>query len=244
MNLPGPSEEYDVYRMRLAQAEIIAARGYQIPDGMQYLVSEEGDDKQKFEYMLQYDQPVIRDPSKPWYYRTTLHRRVDQGENGNGIESLEAFVCAADQTDIIIHGMIKETVIETANMYVRINLLIITTQPYLDLIPNDKFNDIEVIPYQSVYINPVQHYRGATGYTVLTEEEKQQFLSNPRMRGARPPRILVTDPLVTYLGLKKGDIFSYQNNNLSSGALSARMLYREVIEPVSSIVVYNNNQKR
>jgi DNA-directed RNA polymerase I, II, and III subunit RPABC1 len=66
--------------------------------------------------------------------------------------------------------------------------------------------NVEFFTVQDLMHDPLSHPYAPTGVRVLTEDEKEKFLCDMRVRFEKLPQILHTDPLSRYLGVRVGQV--------------------------------------
>ena len=224
LSLPEQSLKYDIYRMRMAQVKVLQARGYVIPEELTYLLSRETRDREKFaKFLERWNEEGHLDNDVYYYYDIF-------GMHGHSAsDDLHSFLCDAETVGIVIVQMVRQTVVASANPQASLKLQIISTDEYKgELIYSGM--QIEVLPYQRIYIDPTMHYKAASRYEVLPVSEATALLSSPKMRGAMFPHMGILDPLSLYMGMDKGDVLRLYNNSTCSGLTTSRVLYRSVVD--------------
>lgn len=258
LKLPGHSLQYDVYRMRLAQIKILQARGYAIPKSLQYLLSSQTRDKEKFtEFSRQWAEAPPVENGVYYYYDTFTLQLIappalipltslssqlspptkatkegtlsDSPVPRRDLAVLHSFISDVGTVEAIIVDMTRQTVIASADPRAFLNLQIIASDNYKGELIYGGMN-IEVLPYQRIFVDPTTHRKAAAAYDVLPKLEANVLLSSPKMRGADFPRMGPLDPLTLYLGTDFGDVLRLYNNSTCSGLTTSRVLYRRVKE--------------
>ena len=200
--------------MRLAQVTILKARGYFIPQRLEYLVANTGD-KAKFETFTATE--TIGE--KEFLFEDTFGY-ADQEE-----DSLISVVCYASFAESIAL-MHRERAVQSKT---HVNVQIITTDNITTVYPADKFASIEIIPYQHIYINPITHVKAAGYSRVLPPQEKEIVAASYKSAGVEFQSMSQLDALTLYLGARSGDVVQTYSNSTPAGLLTSRVLYRKVV---------------
>ena len=199
--------------MRLAQMAILRARGYFIPQRLEYLVANTGD-KAKFEVFMSTE---------------TIGKNEflfeDAFSYSGEEDSLISVVCYASFAESIalLH---RERAVQSKT---HVNVQIITTDNITTVYPADKFANIEIIPYQHIYINPITHVKAAGYSRVLPPKEKEVVAASYKSAGVEFQSMSQLDALTLYLGAKSGDVVQTYSNSTPAGLLTSRVLYRKVV---------------
>jgi DNA-directed RNA polymerase subunit H (RpoH/RPB5) len=213
LQLPGPTEEYKVFRMRLAQVHILSARGYYIPPRLEYLLDNTGD-RAKF--------AAFTATEKIGKNEIMFEDLFEHSAMGEILISVLCYASFAESLAL----KYREKGVETRS---HVNVQIITTESVPPVYPDDRFATIEIIPYQYIYINPITHDRAAGFSRVLPPDEAKVVRASYKLAGVEFQNILQTDALTLYLGAKSGDIVQTYSNNTPAGLTTSRVLYRRVV---------------
>lgn len=199
---------------------MLNARGYTIPERFHYLLDQASNDRAKFEQFNTTERPGI---GRYYFSDVFLLRASDESPS----RELTSIVCEAKHAIKIVDEIITAKVI-SAGEASRVDLQLITTNVTEEYFPNNPMVQLEIVPYQLLYIDATTHVRASGWSVILRGEERQSVKDSYRVAKVSFQRISLMDPLSLQLGARPGDIIRICSNNINSGLLSSRILYREV----------------
>ena len=218
LGLPERLLQYKVYRMRLGQIKMMNARGYIIAEEQVYLLDSAIDDRSKY---LQFcAQEYIG--TAAYYFSDVFEHPTDQRE-------VTSILCTAKNAEDIIENIIAQAVVAPDMPTQYVDLQVITTDVIGEYFPDSPLTRVEIIPYHMLYIDPVTHMRASGWSSVLDDQRRQDVMDSYRAQKVSFVSIAAMDPLSLQLGARRGDIICVCSNNINSGALTSRILYREVV---------------
>ena len=136
---------------------------------------------------------------------------------GNKKRLIHVYFTKEDIGVIFIENIIRELEKEKG-----INAIIVLYEPInkisekiIKLINNSKFN-IELFNEKELLFNVTKHEL-VPKHSVISETQKIKLLKTYRINQSQLPRILVTDPVIRYYGLKKGQVVKITRESETAG---------------------------
>jgi DNA-directed RNA polymerase subunit H (RpoH/RPB5) len=224
-SLPKRDVTYDIFRAKLSLMYILDARGYNLREDVTML-DETVPIPTKYEKFLKENKPLSH-PGRRDEFIPLVDTMEKKYTNSTGILS-PLIVIFSDSKKLFekIKGMMveKKTKKKTKNppSDSRQHYLFVVDYPVSDnqISSIIGVNTFEILSYQNLFLNPLQHYRSPSriqdyrsesgtrpSVTKLSEEEKEAMLTNPAIQGKVLPGLDKNDPLILYLNMEPGGIY-------------------------------------
>lgn len=182
-------EYKDTYKVRTTLLEMLKDRGYDVPDNITI---------DEFQPMYESDAYDVIDKDKKII--ATFYKKHDKAFG------------KADLRDIV--RKIRD---ENGN---EINIIIIITDKPNSAVESELltelYRNVEVFIFNNMKINITRH-RLQPKYTLLSEEEMGAVLEKYNATKSQIPRMLITDPIARYYGVKSNSMFKIVRNSPSTG---------------------------
>ena len=181
------------------------------------------------------DRGYIVDPSRfeiqidefPKKFKTDPSNLTEVYTNPEG-ERIMACYDPIDRLDTkTVQNLVKKMDDANVKRMVLVGQNDIATPPALRVLENYKSLGkwIEFFEFDEVVINITEHEL-VPKHELLTEEEKQEVLKRYNVKETQLPRILRTDPVAKYLGVKPGQILRITRKSDTAGSyVTYRLVY-------------------
>ena len=226
--LPQKDPIYDEFRAKISLLQILQSRGYDISQDAHLLDGSKSLRVRYLEYKtesLSPPEPASRSKAK----KITLQRGTDY-IHPDGIDSpLEVMFVPSTQVSSIMTAILDGVKVSKPVSSDALHLMFVTDKPR-EITPLEAklvgINTVEILSYQRLLINPMEHYRSPTRIEVLTRDEQRDMLTSEGIRGKILPGIMASDPLVLFLDLKPEQVYRSIDTKVYTGQNIPSVSYR------------------
>lgn len=106
-----------------------------------------------------------------------------------------------------------------------LNILVVFNVPK-DLNDNVSVGSLEVMCYQQLLVNPLNHIRCPLHITKLNDQEKTELMLG--LQGKKLVRLRTVDPIALFLDATSGDVIRYEDARLYTGQSLSTVEYKMV----------------
>jgi DNA-directed RNA polymerase subunit H (RpoH/RPB5) len=211
-SLPKRDVAYDLFRAKLSLMHILNARGYDLREDSKMLRENDSIATKYQQFLI--NNPPVAHPKRRDEFLPLIDIMDKIYTNSSGIMSpLIVMFSESKKVYDKIKGIMQE---QKTKKKTKDPLPETKRKHYLFVVDNPVndsqissiigINTLEILPYQSLFLNPLEHYRSPIA-NKLSSDDKEKMLSNPALYGKVLPGLNPNDPLILYLNMKPGDIY-------------------------------------
>lgn len=252
--LPLPDPRYNAYRAKLCLLQILQMRGYSL-GSEEYMLAQskkskkDGYEQFKLELEQKYEEYEALEMSKSKKnaleeVRSDLPSSVSYIHPRGRISPLRVTFLSTASVRSRLSEILGPRSSSAAKTAQQLHILFVVDQPR-EVTSNDAgllgTDTLEILSYQRLLFNPLEHFRAPISVEKLTPEDKMELLSSPGLEGKGLKTILPYDPVALFLDIRPDDVCRTVDVSVSVGQNQTTIDYRR--SPKSSNCIGENCTK-
>lgn len=233
-SLPKPDARYDAFRAKLSLMDILKSRGYNLGADAQMLNPETSirDGYERFQRLL--DQLSRREmdkkPDAIDEIRVDLPADATYTHPKGFMSPLTVIFLASTSVTPTLSGEMLRLRSNAKRNSQPSHFLFVVDKPREITSGDAKLlgnNTLEILSYQRLLFNPLNHSRSPIAIEKLTSEGAATLLAAPGVEGRRLPNMIQTDPVALFLDVKPRDVCRITDVRVYTGQNMTSVNYRQ-----------------
>ena len=238
--LPKPDPRYDAFRAKLSMLDVLKSRGYDLGADAKmldpHLTIRDG--YERFQRVLDdlSRREMEKKPDALEEIKVDLPKDVTYTHPQGFMTPLTViFLASTSVTSRITSEMVRVRASSKRSAQTSHFLFIVdkpreVTSGDASLVGN---NTLEILSYQRLLVNPLNHARSPISIEKLSTEEATSLLTTPGVEGRRLPNLISTDPIALFLDVKPREVCRVTDVRVYTGQNTTSINYRRTPRTVT-----------